>query len=411
MISLQRITVDVTKGVAKNALDLGALAGGRYPRFVTHDSADSVTGEVPVFNFHSVQPERFEAQLRHLATNRYRTLTADELLSVLERRMSAPERAVVLTFDDGRHSLWTVAYPLLRRYRLHAVAFVVPSWVEQRPPAATLDAVWSGALVAAELPLAPEGFCSWDELRQMQASGAVDIQSHSLHHARVAVSDRIVDFLAPQADPVAARYDLPVYRDGASDRWDRELHVGMPIFESAPRLSGRPRYLEDDRLRIACVTHVAERGGAAFFARRGAYRELFAVARRRQAELGQAGRFETDAEREEQLEQEIVRSKLWLEEQMPGHGVRHFCYPWWTGCDRTIAISRSVGYVSNFWGVLPGRRTNRPGDDPFGIVRLPDAYLLRLPGSGRQSLAAMMRERVRRGRAEVAQLMRHGAPA
>ena len=50
----------------------------------------------------------FERRLAHLKDNRYETLSADEYLAVLEGAAYPPERAVLLTFDDGRGSLWSV---------------------------------------------------------------------------------------------------------------------------------------------------------------------------------------------------------------------------------------------------------------------------------------------------------------
>ena len=84
---------------------------GRYPAFVTGGGLPR--GEVPVFVFHEAEPEAFARQLAHLADNGYVTLSADEYVGVLRGSAPAPERAVVLTFDDGRGSVWSVAAPLL----------------------------------------------------------------------------------------------------------------------------------------------------------------------------------------------------------------------------------------------------------------------------------------------------------
>jgi len=59
----------------KTVLD---LVRGRYPSFVY--GSERLTGQVPVFCFHSVEPESFEATLHFLARNDYYTLTPDELV-------------------------------------------------------------------------------------------------------------------------------------------------------------------------------------------------------------------------------------------------------------------------------------------------------------------------------------------
>lgn len=70
-----------------------------------------------------------------------------------------PPRAVVLTVDDGHRSVFTELYPRLLRQRLPVTLFIYPS-----------------AISNADYAL------SWEQLRQMQASGLVDIQSHTFWH-------------------------------------------------------------------------------------------------------------------------------------------------------------------------------------------------------------------------------------
>lgn len=382
----------------KNIPDLMAMICRRHPEFVFDDRLQTLKEEVPVFNFHSVTPERFESQLRYLQSNRYRTLSADELALIMNREMPAPERGVALTFDDGHVTLWSVAFPLLKRYGFKAMAFVIPAWTEEdaneRP---NLESVWDGRATLEELLHACDTrlFCNWRELKVMQQSGVVDIQSHSLNHARVFVSSKAVDFFCPSQDEVFLQYDLPVYRESGRDRWDRPGLLGMPIYENSPRLSTHIRYFDDEDLRQICIQHVAEHGRSAYFSRRGSYRELFKIVRDYRWKHKEQGRFETAEEREEALFQELEGSKRRIEEKLPGHRVRHFCYPWWSGSDQAMELSKKIGYATNFWGILPGRRTNSPGDDPYHIVRLLDDYIFRLPGDGRRSLVSVLSERFR----------------
>ncbi|HEX9203227.1 MAG TPA: hypothetical protein VF964_04635, partial [Vicinamibacteria bacterium] len=87
---------------------------GRYPDFVT--GGPLARAEVPVFIFHSLEPESFGRKLRYLAENDYCTLAADQYFCVLMGACKPPDRAVLLTFDDGRGSLWSVGLPLMKRY-------------------------------------------------------------------------------------------------------------------------------------------------------------------------------------------------------------------------------------------------------------------------------------------------------
>ena len=115
---------------------------GRYPEFVT--GAALPRGHVPVFVFHSLDPEVFGAKVRYLADNGYVTLSVDEYFQVLLGTRPAPEKAVVLTFDDGRSSVRTVGLPILRRHGMKGVVFIVPgrtvSWPGPLPQPGMMSA-------------------------------------------------------------------------------------------------------------------------------------------------------------------------------------------------------------------------------------------------------------------------------
>jgi hypothetical protein len=281
--------------------------------------------------------------------------------------------------------------------------------MEDRPTDCfSLESVWRGETTVEKILLegSPDRFCSWKELGVMQQSGLIDIQSHSLHHARVFVTPKIVDFFSPQSGGSLLKYDFPVFRESGRDRSGL---LGMPIYENRPRLSGRARYFDDEVLRQRCIDYVAKQGGADYFSRRGFHRELFKIVRGYRRVHGEGGCFETAEEREKALSQELDGSKRRIEEKLPGHRVRHFCYPWWSGCGAAMELSKKIGYATNFLGILPDRRTNSPGDDPYRIVRLLDDYLFRLPGDGRRSLISILAERFRiHGKKFARQVSREG---
>ena len=79
----------------------------------------------------SATPAVFDAQMRHLA-ERYRVLSADEVLDASRAGRPLPARAVLVTFDDGYWDFGAIAWPILRRYRLPATVFV-PTAYPDRP--------------------------------------------------------------------------------------------------------------------------------------------------------------------------------------------------------------------------------------------------------------------------------------
>lgn len=88
----------------------------------------------------SVTPENFSLQMQWLATHGYHTVTFDDLRAYFEGRQALPSRPVVVTLDDGYRDLYTAAYPILERFGLKAVAYIVTSFVG-RPRYVTSDMI------------------------------------------------------------------------------------------------------------------------------------------------------------------------------------------------------------------------------------------------------------------------------
>ena len=95
----------------------------------------------------------FRADLAWLAENGFKTVLPSELAS----GKLLPERAVMLTFDDGYEDNYTRAYPLLVEYGAKAVVAPIVSHLDEEA----------------------EGFLNWDMLREMCASGLVEPGSHT----------------------------------------------------------------------------------------------------------------------------------------------------------------------------------------------------------------------------------------
>ena len=151
----------------KNWPEVQAVLTGSLPQFILSRRPRSLGLSVPVFCYHTVDVERFEGDLDFLSQNGYVTIHADALLDHLEERRRAPERAVVLTFDDGARNLYEVVFPLLRRYGMRGVAFVPPRFHEEGV---------AGARNGLPRPL------SWPQIREMHESGIMDFQSHTYEH-------------------------------------------------------------------------------------------------------------------------------------------------------------------------------------------------------------------------------------
>jgi hypothetical protein len=65
--------------------------------------------------------------------------------------------------------------------------------------------------------------------------------------------------------------------------------------------------------------------------------------------------------------------------------VQHVCLPWGVSGARTERALRRLGYRTAFANRLRGQHAVARGDDPLWLKRLPNKYILHLPGRGRRT--------------------------
>lgn len=127
---------------------------------------------VPVLNYHqindrdenslTIHTDQFEAEMAYLAENGYHTITPAELLEAWDGGKPLPEKPVILTFDDGYADNYKNAYPILQKYNLKGTIFVVSDYLGTYP-----------------------NYLTWAMAQEMQDSGLIDIESHTLSHAQL----------------------------------------------------------------------------------------------------------------------------------------------------------------------------------------------------------------------------------
>jgi len=138
-----------------------AIAGKTSPAA----EARAFPAGVPILMYHSIAEEpgndaviskaRFLEQMKYLHEHDYHPVTLDDLDAYLTKKQDLPLRPVVITFDDGYRDTYEVAMPVLKQYGFRSVLF---------------------------FPMGKDGGrLSWDELREMKASG-MDVASHSYNH-------------------------------------------------------------------------------------------------------------------------------------------------------------------------------------------------------------------------------------
>lgn len=162
-----KLSVMVTSLIAL-AYCLQSIAGEPRPlqAIAYHDVRDFVREEVDPDQY-AISTRNLIDQFTWLRNNGFQPVSIDDLLAAQRGERPLPEKAVLLTFDDGLRSVYTHVFPLLRLFEYPAVVSIVTSWIsgESQPD----DAAYASA----------SEFVTWEELREMHDSGLIEIASHS----------------------------------------------------------------------------------------------------------------------------------------------------------------------------------------------------------------------------------------
>ena len=150
------------------------------------------------FNGLRVAPQQFERQLRWLSAQGWHSFTLGELIAQAD---TLPEKSFAITFDDGYADNLLQALPLLQKYRCKATLYLVVD---------RFDRDWSIQRKAHhnEGELQREDKLSDEQVRELLASGCIELGSHSMTHA---------DFA--RLEPAAASVELEQSRQVLEQRF------------------------------------------------------------------------------------------------------------------------------------------------------------------------------------------------
>lgn len=126
---------------------------------------------IPVLAYHEISPDQwyyntdaqFEDHIRWLAENGYQAIRLKQYYdywtgAITEKDL--PDKPVLIVFDDGRSGVYNYAFPILKKYNMPFTVFVITGVVGEKD------------------------FMTWEQLKEMVASGLCDIGSHThdLHY-------------------------------------------------------------------------------------------------------------------------------------------------------------------------------------------------------------------------------------
>jgi peptidoglycan/xylan/chitin deacetylase (PgdA/CDA1 family) len=123
---------------------------------------------VPILEYHnsayvknwpwSLNPGQFEKEMAWLHKNDFHSVTLQQVYYAYKYGAKLPSRPVVISFDDGNVSNYTMGFPILKKYGFKATEFVVTAAIGKK------------------------GVLSKQDILAMQNSGYWTIESHSVHH-------------------------------------------------------------------------------------------------------------------------------------------------------------------------------------------------------------------------------------
>lgn len=138
---------------------------------------------------YAVSPIEFEKQLDYLKQNGYTTIDSRVLDHAMRTGEPLPAKSVLLTFDDGWETQFSIVYPSLKARGMVGVFFVHTGVIGDEPGSAM----------------------SWADVCQMEDDG-MDVESHTISHPSL-----------PRLEPDALAREL------ADSRSILEAKLGRPV--------------------------------------------------------------------------------------------------------------------------------------------------------------------------------------
>lgn len=188
-----------------------------------------------------VTVKNFRRQMLYLREHGYKPVTFAGLADLLDRGEPLPEKAVVITFDDGYRNTFENAYPVLKEFGYAAVVFLVVNSIGG-------DNFWHDPAMEGRIPM-----MGWKEVEEMQSAG-FEFGSHTLTHprlTRVWAQDARREIEGSRAEMARRLGRAPLvfanpYGDGSDDpflqqtireagyRWAVSVHQGLADFAGSP---------------------------------------------------------------------------------------------------------------------------------------------------------------------------------
>lgn len=199
---------------------------------VVADSANNEEGSsrrLPVLMYHHIletsskwgdyviSPAQLEEDLQYIKACGYQTVTTAELLKFVSDGTPLPKKPIMITFDDAFESVYKYAFPLLKKYEMTAIVAVLGKHTD----------LFSDEKEPKHINYS---HLSWNELREMQQSGFVEVGNHSYDMHESVKGGRIGIRIKPGEDKTT--YEQALYKDigGLNEQIEKEIGIKPTAF-------------------------------------------------------------------------------------------------------------------------------------------------------------------------------------
>ncbi|MFN5209097.1 MAG: polysaccharide deacetylase family protein [Bacteroidota bacterium] len=294
---------------------------------------------IPVIYYHSVAPKKnskwyksyltleqkyFEDLVLWLKKKEFTFIFLDEYFKL--RNKITNEKYICLNFDDGCLDNYVHVFPLLKKYAIKATIYVNPEFIPDiDEPRKTIDQFDKNASDVMELE--DLGFCSWSELKLMEDSGLVDIQSHTLSHTKYFASTKIREFHHPKANylyPIANIYPARKPNYIMDTNFIKLLPYGTPFFQEKSALVTK-RVFISKRFEEECVIKLKDYNWENYLTSE-CLRVIQPIYDKYVLSDQLVEKIETDSEYEGRVKHELSESKRIIEYKL-NKKVKYCCWP------------------------------------------------------------------------------------
>ncbi|WP_301832411.1 polysaccharide deacetylase family protein [uncultured Streptococcus sp.] len=187
-----------------------------------------------------VAPDNFEAQIKAMVDAGYYFLTPEEAYKALTENALPAKKVVWLTFDDGNEDFYTIAYPILKKYKAKATNNVITGFVKK----------------------GNAGNLTVKQMKEMMAHG-MSFQSHTVNHPDLSATDKVtqkaeltdsIDFLEDKLNTKVNTIAYPSgrYNQTTLDLAKKTYKLGLTTNEGLA--SAKDGLLSLNRVRILPTT-------------------------------------------------------------------------------------------------------------------------------------------------------------